>query len=108
MTPETNRYGIVWVTVASEAEGEAIASALLEAQLAACISMAQIKSIYRWQGKIENDTEWQLTIKTDLRQFSALEAKIQQLHSYEVPEIIALPIVAGSAAYLQWIGENVV
>lgn len=99
-------YGVVLVTVASESEGDAIAAALLDAKLAACISMTQIKSIYRWQGKIENDTEWQLIIKTDLSQFSALEATIKEVHSYDVPEVIALPIVAGSAAYLQWIGET--
>jgi periplasmic divalent cation tolerance protein len=98
-------YGVVLVTVASESEGDAISTALLDAKLAACISMTQIKSIYRWQGKIENDTEWQLMIKTDLSQFSALEAKIKEMHSYDVPEIIALPIVAGSESYLSWIGE---
>ncbi len=100
-------YGVVLVTVASESEGDAIAAALLEAKLAACISMTQIKSMYRWQGKIENETEWQLIIKTDLSQFTALEAKIQEIHSYDVPEIIALPITAGSARYLSWISENV-
>ncbi|MFP4009258.1 MAG: divalent-cation tolerance protein CutA [Spirulinaceae cyanobacterium] len=100
-------YGVVFVTVASESEGDAIAQGLLEAKLAACISMTQIKSMYRWQGKIENDTEWQLMIKTDLSQFAALEAKIKEMHSYDVPEIIALPIMAGSESYLSWISENV-
>lgn len=105
--PPSQRYGIVLVTVATEPEGNAIASALLEARLAACISMTQIKSIYRWQGKIENETEWQLIVKTDLSQFPAIEAKIKAVHSYEVPEIIAVPITAGSESYLSWIGENV-
>lgn len=99
--------GIVLVTASSKEEGEAIASALLEAKLAACVSIFPVHSMYVWQGKVNSDDEWQLTIKTHLAQFSALEAKIRELHSYEVPEIIALPIVAGSQAYLDWIGENV-
>ncbi|MDY7015302.1 MAG: divalent-cation tolerance protein CutA [Cyanobacteriota bacterium] len=100
-------YGIVLVTTSSREEGEAIASALLDARLAACISLSPVHSIYTWQGQVNSDSEWQLTIKTDLTHFSALEAKIRECHSYEVPEIIALPIVAGSPAYLQWISENV-
>jgi len=66
-----------------------------------------VRSIYTWDGKVNHDQEWQLVIKTDLSQFDQLAAKIQELHSYEVPEIIALPIIAGSEAYLQWISENV-
>lgn len=103
---QTN-YGVVFVTVASQEEGNAVASALVAEKLAACVTIVPIHSVYRWQGQVHSDAEWQLTIKTDLRQFQALEAKIKELHSYEVPEIIALPIVAGSTAYLDWIGENV-
>ncbi|MEC4804120.1 MAG: divalent-cation tolerance protein CutA [Jaaginema sp. PMC 1079.18] len=100
-------YGVVLVTVPTQDEGEAIAKELLEAQLAACISMTEIRSIYRWEGEVCSDLEWQLIIKTNLSVFSVLEAKIQELHSYEVPEIIALPITVGSQSYLNWIGENV-
>jgi periplasmic divalent cation tolerance protein len=107
MASELQGYGVVLVTAASAREGEAIASALLDAKLAACISMTAIKSMYRWQGEIHTDTEWQLLIKTDLSLFSVLEAKIKEIHSYDVPEIIALPIVAGSENYLNWIGANV-
>jgi periplasmic divalent cation tolerance protein len=103
----TPRYGIVLVAASSKAEGEAIAKALVEAQMAACVALTPVHSVYRWQGQIESEPEWQLAIKTDLAQFPSLETKIRSLHSYEVPEIIALPIVAGSQAYLQWISETV-
>ena len=101
------RYGVVLVTASSSDEAEAIAKALIEVKLAACVSLTPVTSLYTWQGKVNSDREWQLTIKTDLTHFAALEAKILQLHSYEVPEIIALPIVAGSKSYVEWICENV-
>jgi periplasmic divalent cation tolerance protein len=107
MTREVTGYGVVLVTASSEEEGFAIASALVELKLAACVTLLPVRSIYTWQGKVNSDSEWQLVIKTNLSVFPALSAKIQELHSYEVPEIIALPIVAGSDSYLNWIGENV-
>jgi periplasmic divalent cation tolerance protein len=100
-------YGIVMVTAGSRGEAEAIAQALVTSQLAACVSLMPIGSIYSWQGQIHNEQEWQLLIKTDLAQFETLSAKIRELHSYEVPEIIALPIIAGSAPYLEWISQQV-
>ncbi len=102
------QYGIVMVTVSSPAEGEAIAAALLEAKLAACVTLFPVYSIYTWQGNIQRDQEQQLLIKTDLSQFEAIAAKVTALHSYEVPEIIALPIVNGSQPYLNWLAANVV
>lgn len=102
-----DHYGIVLVTAGSKAEAEAIAKGLVEAKLAACVSLTPIHSIYIWKGEVCSEDEWQLTVKTDLGQFEALEAKVRELHSYEVPEIIALPIVAGSPAYLQWISDQV-
>ncbi|MBD2741011.1 divalent-cation tolerance protein CutA [Coleofasciculus sp. FACHB-1120] len=101
------RYGVVLVTASSRQEAEAIAQNLVESQLAACVNFMPVHSVYSWQGKVNSEEEWQLTIKTDLAQFSALEAKIRELHSYEVPEIIALPILAGFPPYLQWIADNV-
>ncbi|NES94798.1 MAG: divalent-cation tolerance protein CutA [Desertifilum sp. SIO1I2] len=100
------QYGIVLVTASSEAEAVAIAQALVEAKLAACVNFTPIHSVYTWQGIVESTPEWQLIIKTDLRLFAALEAKIQQIHSYELPEIIAIPLIAGSQPYLQWISEQ--
>ena len=103
----TAGYGVVLVTASSQAEGEAIANALVEAQLAACVTLIPVHSIYTWQGQVMKEQEWQMVIKTKLAEFPSLEQKIRELHSYEVPEIIALPIVAGSAPYLQWISESV-
>ncbi|MEA5469259.1 divalent-cation tolerance protein CutA [Spirulina sp. 06S082] len=100
------QYGLVFVTIGTEEEAKAIASTLVEMKLAACVSIAPTQSVYRWQGQIDGDREWQLTIKTDLALFSRLEAKIQELHSYEVPEIIAIAIVAGSPSYLNWMDES--
>lgn len=103
----SNDYGVVLVTASSQQEAEAMATALVEAKMAACVALLPIHSIYTWQGELHKEQEWQLLIKTDLTQFSTLEAKIRELHSYEVPEIIALPILAGSQPYLQWISEQV-
>ncbi|MGE5657070.1 MAG: divalent-cation tolerance protein CutA [Actinomycetota bacterium] len=100
-------YGVVLVSAGSRAEAEAIAKSLVESQLAACVSITPIYSFYTWEGKLYSDDEWQLIIKTNLAQFEMLEEKVRELHSYEVPEIIALPIVAGSVPYLQWISEQV-
>ena len=99
-------YGIVLVTVASQTEGETIAHQLLEAKLAACVNLFPVTSIYVWQEKLEREQEYQLTIKTDLNLFAELSQKIKTLHSYEVPEIIAIPIVMGSNSYLQWLDSS--
>ncbi|WP_347276440.1 divalent-cation tolerance protein CutA [Chroococcidiopsis sp [FACHB-1243]] len=84
-----------------------MATSLVASKLAACVNIFPIQSVYTWQGKINQEQEWQLLINTDLAQFSNLEAKIRELHSYEVPEIIALPILAGSQPYLNWISASV-
>jgi len=98
---------VVFVTAGSEAEAETIAKALVEEQLAACVNiLSPIRSIYRWEGKIADDQEWLLLIKTRAEQFSAVEARVKALHSYQVPEVIALPIVQGSEGYLRWLLEE--
>ncbi len=107
MTEETERYGIVLVTAGSRQEADAIAESLIQAKLAACVNLLPVFSIYTWQGTIHRDEEWQLLIKSERSRFDELEAKIRELHSYDVPEIIALPIVAGSQPYLQWISSQV-
>lgn len=99
-------YAVVLVTASSRLEAEKIAKVLVEKQLAACVSLTPIHSIYTWKSEVCQEDEWQLMIKTDLRQFEQLETEIKQLHSYEVPEIIALPIIKGSADYLNWISEQ--
>ncbi|MBW4466494.1 MAG: divalent-cation tolerance protein CutA [Pegethrix bostrychoides GSE-TBD4-15B] len=99
-------YGVVWVTAASEAEAEQLAEALIAARLAACVSLLPIRSIYTWGGEVCREAEWQLVIKTRLDHFAELEAKIRELHSYETPEIITLPILQGSQPYLDWMAAQ--
>jgi periplasmic divalent cation tolerance protein len=101
-------YIQVLTTVGSEEEAERISSALVERRLAACVQVVgPIVSRYRWQGKIEVDQEWQCLAKTEAERYAEVEAAIRELHSYEQPEIIATPIVAGSSGYLDWISESV-
>jgi periplasmic divalent cation tolerance protein len=105
--PQQPNYGVVLVTAASREQAVAIAQSLLAAHLAACVNLFPVHSLYTWQGNLETAEEWQLVIKTDLVQFPELERQVRALHSYEVPEIIALPIVAGSPPYLAWIAAQV-
>lgn len=94
----------VLVTVGSQPEAERIAESLVAEQLAACVNIVgPITSIYRWQGQIEHGQELLLIIKTRAALFDDCEARIKALHSYENPEVIALPITAGAAAYLEWL-----
>lgn len=99
----SKKYGLILVTAGSEIEAETIASALIREHLAACVSVHSVKSLYRWRGEIKSDTEWQLVIKTDLNLFSSIAEKVTAIHSYEVPEIIAIPILQGSVPYLDWL-----
>jgi periplasmic divalent cation tolerance protein len=98
---------VVLVTCVSEEEALKIANALVEDRLAACVNLvAPIRSVYRWEGKIWDEKECLLIIKTQKHRFEELEKKVKSLHSYSVPEIISLPITEGSLAYLDWIREN--
>jgi periplasmic divalent cation tolerance protein len=107
MLPQPTDDGVVLVTTATEEEAKTIAQAVVEAKLAAAVSLSPVYSIYRWQGEIHNKHEWQLMMKTNLALFPTLEAKIREIHSYQLPEIIALPIFNASPAYQQWINEQV-
>ena len=100
---------VVLVTCRSEKEAARIARALVAARLAACgnILRSPVRSIYRWKEKIESAREVLLLLKTSRRRFPELQAAIERIHSYEVPEIIALPIAAGSKGYLSWLAESV-
>ena len=98
---------VVLVTCGSEEEALKIANALVESRLAACANLvAPIRSIYRWEGKIWDEKEWLLIIKTQRQRYEELEKRVKSLHSYSVPEIISLAIGEGSSAYLNWIREN--
>jgi periplasmic divalent cation tolerance protein len=98
---------VVLVTVGSEEEAEKIARNLVEGKLAACANIVSpIRSIYFWEGKVTDDREWLLLIKTRESLFPQVEKRVKELHSYQVPEVIALPILAGSQAYLRWVKES--
>ena len=108
MAVNSPQYGIVLVTVASLAQGETIAQVLLAEKLAACVNLLPVDSWYWWENKINRDREYQLLIKTKLSLFSQVREQIKTLHNYEVPEIIAIPIVAGSQSYLNWLDDNTI
>lgn len=88
--------------------GEQIATALVEAGEAACVNMVPgIRSIYRWEGKVCNEAEYLLLIKSCAGKFEEVRSRIRKMHSYQVPEIIAIPITAGDADYLKWLQLSV-
>jgi periplasmic divalent cation tolerance protein len=97
---------VVLCTCPDEATATQIATALLAAELAACVNcVAGIRSIYRWDGHIRDDAEVLLVIKTSTARYGALEALLRERHPYEMPEILALPVVAGGQDYLNWIRQ---
>ncbi|MBL8190734.1 MAG: divalent-cation tolerance protein CutA [Acidobacteria bacterium] len=99
---------VVLTTTETEADAERLARLLVEAELAACVQvLPRMSSIYRWQGKVEQAGETLLLIKTTREAYARLETAIKQNHSYETPEIIALPVEAGSAEYLNWLEASV-
>jgi periplasmic divalent cation tolerance protein len=98
---------LVLTTTASLEEGKKIARELVDRRLAACVNiLPKIESIYRWEGKVEEAQEYLLLIKTTAEAFPTLSEAIRQLHSYDVPECIALAIEDGSEKYLNWIAES--
>jgi periplasmic divalent cation tolerance protein len=100
---------VVLVTCGSVQEARRIGSALVEAKLAPCANIleAPIRSIYRWKGQVERAREFLILLKTSRKRFAAIEREVRRLHSYDVPEIIALPIERGSRSYLKWISQSV-
>lgn len=99
---------IVLSTAGSEDEARKIARHLIEHQFAACVNIVpHVESIYRWQGKVESSREWLLLIKTTAARFPAVRDAIRELHSYELPECIAVSVEDGSLDYLQWIEHSV-
>ncbi|MGB6670166.1 MAG: divalent-cation tolerance protein CutA [Candidatus Acidiferrum sp.] len=104
----TDNYRLVLVACANVLQAKLIARSLVEKRLAACVNVLRrsIDSYYRWEGKVEKTHEVLLFIKTTVRKLGGLEREVKRLHSYEVPEFIALPIVSGSKAYLDWLDEN--
>ena len=99
---------VVLVTCASAEEARTIARALVERRLAACVNMVPgIESVYRWKDAVEEASECLLLAKTTRDWFAPLESAVRELHSYELPEIVALPLVDGLDSYLNWIASSV-
>jgi periplasmic divalent cation tolerance protein len=99
---------IVLTTAGSREEAQQIAHALVERHLAACVNLVgPIESVYRWKNEVESAEEYLLLIKTTAAVFEEVRDTIRELHSYELPECIEVPIDSGSTEYLNWIGENV-
>jgi len=100
---------VILSTCANEEEAARLARALVEARVAACVNIVpSVRSVYRWKGAVEDAAECLLIIKSSRSLFDALRAVLEKLHPYELPEIVALPIVEGSPNYLNWLGENLV
>jgi periplasmic divalent cation tolerance protein len=98
-------YIVVFSTCGSAGEAERLARQLLEGRLAACVNViTQIRSFYWWKGKIEDSPECLLVIKTSRDMFEKLRSVLEAAHSYELPEVLALPIIDGSPNYLAWLG----
>jgi periplasmic divalent cation tolerance protein len=100
-------YVIVLTTLPADADAATFAQALVEARLAACVNLLPVmESIYRWEGNVEQERERQVVIKTSSSRMAALWERVRELHPYDVPEFVVLPIVDGNDAYLRWLGES--
>lgn len=98
---------VVFLTAASGEEATRLADLLIGAHLAACVQiLPEMESVYRWQGQVERQSEILLIAKTTREKFADLEREVRALHSYETPEIIAVPIITGSQPYLDWLSES--
>jgi periplasmic divalent cation tolerance protein len=107
MPEQTEKEIVIFITAPNEDEAASIARSLVEARLAACANIVRnIRSIYTWQGSIQDDNEVLMMVKTRKSLFSKVSVKVRELHSYDVPEIIALPIIDGSPDYLNWLKES--
>ncbi len=102
-----SNYIVIYITTGSVSEAKKIGSTLVEEKLAACSNIiSPIRSIYSWQGKICDDNEALMILKTKKKLFKQIVKRVEKLHSYEVPEIIAIPIIEGSSKYLSWLNEE--
>lgn len=98
---------VVFLTASNGEEATRLADLLIGAHLAACVQiLPEMESVYRWQGKIERQSEILLIAKTTAGKFAELEREVRALHSYETPEIVAVPLVAGSTPYLEWLTHS--
>jgi len=97
---------VVLITSGSREEAKRLAKVLVEEKLAACVNiLPDVESLYWWKDKIESSKEWMLVVKTQGKMVKRVVKRVKEIHSYEVPEVIALPIVEGNRDYLQWISD---
>jgi periplasmic divalent cation tolerance protein len=102
----SDQFVIVLTTLPAEGDADRFASQLVDERLAACVNiLPPMRSVYRWKGSVERADERQLVIKTTAERVSALESRLKELHPYEVPEFVVLPIIAGSPAYLSFLSS---
>ena len=98
---------LILTTLPADADAGAFADALVQARLAACVNLLPVmESVYRWEGRVQRDRERQLIVKTSKERVATLWQRVRELHPYDVPEFIVLPIVDGHDAYLRWIGDS--
>ena len=103
-----SEYVQITTTTGKRQDAEQLASEVVSRRLAACAQISgPIVSTFRWQGQVETAEEWGCTLKTTIAQLDAIQSLFDEIHPYEVPELIATPIVDGSDAYLRWLGEQV-
>lgn len=105
---EASAFAIVLTTAGSEERARLIGRELVERGLAACVNvLSEVRSIYRWKGEVLDERERLLLIKTSVAKFEQVAAAIRELHTYEVPEILMLPLASGGAEYLAWLAESI-
>lgn len=105
---DVNEAIVVFVTTPNSEEAARLGEMMVAARLAACVQiLPEMESVYRWQGQIERQKEVLLIAKTTRSKFEELEREVRAIHSYETPEIVALPLVAGSSPYLEWLNSSV-
>jgi periplasmic divalent cation tolerance protein len=98
---------VVLTTIGSATDGQTLASILVNERLAACVNvLGEMESVYRWKGGVESERERQLVIKTTADRLPALQARVHELHPYDVPEFVVLPVGGGSERYLSWVRES--
>ena len=108
MSSSDPRVILVLTTIAAEADGAALARVLVAERLAACVNiLPAMTSVYRWKGQVEQDREQQVVIKTTRDRLAALEARVRELHTYDLPEFLVIEAGGGAEAYLTWVEESV-
>lgn len=97
---------VVTTTIGSDEAAESLAKDIVEARLGACVQIVPIRSVYRWEGEVRVDAEWQCIVKTSATRVDELVAHIKANHTYDVPEVVVTPVIGGNDDYLAWVSEE--